>query len=168
MFFLIVLDSWGKLPPGLFGGNYFWLGAYWECKKIDPSIARSCTIANTGANLVVHNAFKIPVLLKYFNSTNVPVPFALATVCVPASCDSDNFLPSVLELLNQDQIPVQLVEFSSMNRNLISVYCEKDADSDQLSAGAVFTIGILTLLAIIGIVCSIVDQVFLSSRLDVS
>eukprot|EP00475_Leptophrys_vorax_P027803 TRINITY_DN3971_c1_g1_i1.p1 TRINITY_DN3971_c1_g1~~TRINITY_DN3971_c1_g1_i1.p1 ORF type:complete len:672 (-),score=139.97 TRINITY_DN3971_c1_g1_i1:797-2812(-) len=165
-FFWSVLDAWGKLPPGLFNGNYFWLGAYWECKKLDPAVARSCTIANTGANLVLHNSFQIPMLLKYFNSTEVPIPFALATVCVPVSCNSTNFLPSILEILNGDQVPIQLVQFSAVNTNLMSCYCEDNPEPQKLSSGAIFVIFLLCLLASVGIVCSVLDEFFSNKRVD--
>lgn len=141
------------------GGNYFWLGAYWECEKLPKAVAQSCTITNTGAHVVVQNVFSMPSLHHIFNTSTIPLPFALATVCIPASCDSSSFVPAIQDMLNSNQVPFQLLKFTSNDFNKVSVFCDSDP-KESLSAGGIFVVVIIAGLAFVGIIASVLDEYY--------
>lgn len=114
-----LLDSFGRVPPGLSNGNAFWIGSYSEClaTEIELPEANSKTrycIASVKQNSWPDNPLTELALLK-------------SAVCLPKACDSLNYK-------NKFDLIYKLMEsqFREMDKDqaqLTNLYCLPDEES---------------------------------------
>jgi hypothetical protein len=143
-----VLDAWGKFPPaGMLSGNFQATGAYWECHDLGFEVARYCNIRNPAPGVTFPT---IRVEITSFPALHVDLPFILSSlgVCIPASCNQDNFIAA----LNASSSPVQIFP---VNGTLL-VSCDHEK---HLSTQASVVIGVLGLFAFLGIGASVIYEV---------
>lgn len=117
----MLLDSFGRVPFGLFEGNTNWLGSYEECSRLTIKLddgTRSATRYCLGSVKLID----WPSVSKLDS-----VLFLKQAVCLPKSCDSINYK-------NKFQLVQQLAEFHAREvdmgaMNLTDLYCLPDEQS---------------------------------------
>lgn len=141
-----ILNAWGTIPPpGVLDGNFYALGAPWQCNGLGKEIANSCTLSNT------EHKFYLNASSPQGSAAKV-IPFKALSLCVPSSCSHDNLLDSLAAVAVSAGFTFQVLPESS-----VTVTCNQDKKYDN---GAIFMITLLSLIAFIGISASIVDEYF--------
>ncbi|XP_033118103.1 nose resistant to fluoxetine protein 6-like [Anneissia japonica] len=114
---LMMLDSYGKLPPGILQGNILWLGLYDQC-------------LNQSREIDDHQAqFAAQYCLASITKDKNPQPILNVGVCVPDSCNSAELM-EYLNVIDEANITV-------------SVMCHKEFD---YSSGAIACLTLLAFL----------------------
>ncbi|CAF1061127.1 unnamed protein product [Adineta steineri] len=145
---LKVFDAWGKpLPSGILKGNTYWVGSYDECLQpmylptnksfiSQPFDTQHCTL-----HLDLSTSQQI-----------TGVASLVLGICVPSSCHRQDVVSLMHTLLNISNIKED------------DLLCSNDPANGQsnLTTGAIATIIILSLLALLVLVGTIIDIVFMS------
>ncbi|XP_033118038.1 nose resistant to fluoxetine protein 6-like [Anneissia japonica] len=114
---LMMLDSYGKLPPGILQGNILWLGLYDQCLKQSREVDDH------------QSHFTAQYCLASITKDKNPQPILNVGVCVPDSCNS----AELMEYLN-------VIDESNIT---VSVMCHKEFD---YSSGAIACLTLLAFL----------------------
>ncbi|XP_033118071.1 nose resistant to fluoxetine protein 6-like [Anneissia japonica] len=125
----MMLDSFGKLPPGILQGNILWLGLYDQCLK------QSREVNDHQANFTAQ--YCVVSLIK----DNNPQPILNVGVCVPDSCNSAD----LMELLN----------INNESNITVSVMCHKEFD---YSSGAIACLTLLAFLGCLILVGTAIES----------
>ncbi|CAF1378949.1 unnamed protein product, partial [Didymodactylos carnosus] len=144
------LDSWGKPAAGLLQGNIFWLGSYEECLSnmyqmnktylSQPFQGQYCTILPQSVE--DETSFEGFTGLVY-------------GICVPESCNKTEIVVVVKNLIKSK---------SNITENYLQCSNKNSFYQRSLSTGAIVAIAIISLLAILVLIGTIVD-LFLSDKL---
>ncbi|XP_033118039.1 nose resistant to fluoxetine protein 6-like [Anneissia japonica] len=121
---LMMLDSYGKLPPGILQGNILWLGLYDQCLK------QSREVDDNQAN------FTAQYCLASIIKDNNLQPILNVGVCVPDSCNNDELM-EYLNIFDESNITV-------------SVMCHKEFDYSSGAIACLTLIAFLGCLILVG------------------
>lgn len=138
---LQLMDTYGRMPPGYFLGNFLWEGSYRECLslKIDTEERDSPTSTRYCIAHLKNRAWP--------EAVNNDVISIQSGVCLPASCDSMNYknklklVGSLLEF-NEREVDKKELEVSGL-------YCLPDERSPMRSVLA----SPRTLITLVAITC---------------
>ncbi|CAF4600684.1 unnamed protein product [Rotaria sp. Silwood1] len=139
-----VFDAWGKpLPSGLLKGNMFWIGNYDEC--INPLYQ------------INNKSFvRQPIDTQYCALQSSPINEQLVTsfslvlgLCLPASCNRQSIVTLIQEI------------FKVHNLTKDYLQCSNDRSNEQngLSSGTIAFSIVLSLLALLVLIGTIIDLV---------
>ncbi|CAF0937128.1 unnamed protein product [Adineta steineri] len=142
MWAIKVIDAWGKpLPSGILKGNTFWVGSYDECLQPMYLPANKSFISQP------FNTQHCVVSSKSSQSDPNSMPPIVLGICVPSSCDHHDVALLVQKLYKKTNITED------------DIVCSTDPANGQqnLTAGAIATIIILSLLALLVLVGTSID-----------
>ncbi|CAF1432064.1 unnamed protein product, partial [Adineta steineri] len=145
---LKVFDAWGKpLPSGILKGNTYWVGSYDEC--LQPMYLPT-------NKSFISQPFDTQHCTLHLDLSTSQQTTGLASlvlgICVPSSCHRQDVVSLMHTLLNISNIKED------------DLLCSNDPANGQsnLTTGAIATIIILSLLALLVLVGTIIDIVFMS------
>ncbi|XP_033118097.1 nose resistant to fluoxetine protein 6-like [Anneissia japonica] len=130
LYALMMVDAYGKLPPGVFQGSIIWPGLYDQCQ----SQSKSSNVTNFEGKHCI-------VFLNNVNR-NASFPSPNIGICVPNSCDAEQ----ITSLLNSRRIDT---DFTVTNTICTKVY--------EYSAAAIACLTTLALLCVMIIIGTIYD-----------
>ncbi|XP_033118096.1 nose resistant to fluoxetine protein 6-like [Anneissia japonica] len=130
LYALMMVDAYGKLPPGVFQGSITWPGLYDQCQ----SQSKSSNVTNFEG--------KHCIVFLYNANSNASFPSLNIGMCVPNSCDAEQ----IKSLLNS--LPID-TGFTVTNTICTKVY--------EYSAAAIACLTTLTLLCVMIIIGTIYD-----------
>ncbi|XP_066945965.1 nose resistant to fluoxetine protein 6-like [Macrobrachium rosenbergii] len=149
-----MIDSWGKVPDGLFGGNTLAPGAFDECVSL--RLGTNATISKAGGYKGKYCTLHLQNGAKNVNLTEVGIPglmvsgypsfYSFYGTCIPSSCTRDDLLIS----LN--------VALAKNNKSVGSVQCQTDEPQPvEYTPGLIFMICLLSLFGTLLLVGAAVD-----------
>ncbi|XP_031636343.1 nose resistant to fluoxetine protein 6-like isoform X2 [Contarinia nasturtii] len=147
---LQIVDSWGKLPSGIFSGNTHDFGSYFQCLEIKRYETQYCLgrlfydleekIASKIYRYDINNiAFPDMVHVKNAPKVDTRRSYITFGTCLPAACPFDIF-----EQIINDLLPKHPNNFSIQ---LPKDTCQKGNNDPRLTTEEKITIGLLVIIS---------------------